>query len=264
MAGTDSTQTPMSVNSITGGPAIILVKPQLGENIGMVTRAMLNNGLTELRLVKPRDGWPNPAAEASAAGAIEVLENAKVFETTEEAVADLHKVYATTARTRDMTKPVAVPHHAAKEMRAFDQSGQKVGVLFGPEKAGLHNDDVVLADTVISVPLNPKFSSLNLAQAVLLISYEWYQLGVDVPDQELLLGSSPLATKGELVNFYERLEAALDESGFLWPPEKRPNMVRNLRNIFQRSHLTDQEVNTLHGVVKTLRLGPRIQSKPKK
>ncbi|KLN59274.1 rRNA methyltransferase [Kiloniella spongiae] len=264
MAGTDSTQATLAQTSKTGGPAIILVKPQLGENIGMVTRAMLNNGLTELRLVKPRDGWPNPAAEASAAGAIEVLEKAQVFETTEEAIADLHKVYATTARTRDMTKPVAVPHYAAKEMRAFDQFGQKVGVLFGPEKAGLHNDDVVLADTVISVPLNPKFSSLNLAQAVLLIAYEWFQQGVDVPDEELLLGSSPLATKDELLNFYKRLEAALDESGFLWPPEKRPNMVRNLRNIFQRAHLTDQEVNTLHGVVKTLQLGPRVQKSPKK
>ncbi|WP_020591971.1 RNA methyltransferase [Kiloniella laminariae] len=254
MAGTDGTQ-----SRIAGGPVIILVGPQLGENIGMVARAMLNNGLTELRLVKPRDGWPNPAAEASAAGAIEVLEQAMVFETTAEAIADLNHIFATTARTRDMTKRVVVPHRAAQEMRALDQAGQKIGILFGPEKAGLHNDDVVLSDTVISVPLNPSFSSLNLAQAVLLVAYEWFQQGTEVPDQELVLGSSDLAPKAELVNFYERLEGALIENGFLWPPEKRPNMIRNLRNIFQRALLTQQEVNTLHGVVKSLRQGPRKQ-----
>ncbi|WP_343559960.1 RNA methyltransferase [Kiloniella sp. b19] len=259
MAGTDSTKKHVTKGSTEGyenGPVVILVKPQLGENIGMVCRAMLNNGLTRLRLVKPRDGWPNPAAEASASGALEVLQKAEVFETTEEAIADLNHVFATTARSRHMTKPVVVPRRAAQDMRAMiDGQGEQVGVLFGPEKAGLHNDDVVLADTLITVPLNPTFASLNLAQAVLLMAYEWFQLGTDVPEYELVTGTSQVASKDELVNFFNRLEASLDEAGFLYPPEKRPNMVRNLRNIFQRADLTSQELQTLHGVVKALRLG---------
>lgn len=247
MAGTDKTET-----AIQGGPAIILVRPQLGQNIGMVARAMLNCGLTELRLVAPRDGWPNPDAEASAAGATEVLENAKVFPTTADAVADLQRVYATTARTRDMTNIVETPRQAAGGMKTAVASGQSVGVQFGPERAGLKNDDIALADTVIEVPLNPAFSSLNLAQAVLLIGYEWFQASDTSPAREMITAGNRVATKGELVNFFVRLEKSLEESGFLHPPEKTPIMVRNIRNMFQRADLTEQEVNTLHGIISAL------------
>ena len=163
------------------GPAIILVDPQLGENIGMVARAMLNCGLSELRLVRPRDGWPNPAAQSAASGADRVLDAARHFPTTLEAVADLHLVYAATARPRDMVKPVVVPQRAAAEIRAAADRGCAAGVLFGPERAGLVNDDVALADAVLEVPLSPAFASLNLAQAVLLLGYEWYQAEAKAP-----------------------------------------------------------------------------------
>lgn len=248
MAGTDKTETLL----VRGGPAVILVNPQLGQNIGMVARAMLNCGLTELRLVAPRDGWPNPDAEAAAAGATLVLEQAKVFPTTAEAVADLQRVYATTARARGMTKVVETPRTAIGGMRAAAAHGQSVGVLFGPERAGLKNDDIALADTILEVPLNPGFSSLNLAQAVLLVGYEWFQAADETPSSELVINSTRPATKGELINFFQRLEKALDESGFLYPPEKTPIMVRNIRNMFQRADLTEQEVNTLHGIISAL------------
>ncbi|WP_282609545.1 RNA methyltransferase [Pelagibius sp. Alg239-R121] len=247
MAGTDKTETP-----IQGGPAVILVTPQLGQNIGMVARAMLNCGLTELRLVAPRDGWPNPDAEASSAGATFVLEQAKVFPTTAEAVADLQRVYATTARARGMTKTVETPRTAVGGMRSAAAQGRSVGVLFGPERAGLLNDDIALADTILEVPLNPAFSSLNLAQAVLLIGYEWFQAADQTPASELVINATRPATKGELINFFSRLEKALDESGFLYPPEKTPIMIRNIRNLFQRADLTEQEVNTLHGIISAL------------
>lgn len=168
MAGTDHAR------SVAGsGPAIVLVEPQLGENIGACARAMLNCGLTDMRLVNPRDGWPNPAAEAMAAGAIQVLETARVYPTTAEACADLTYVLATTARPRGVTKQALVPRAAAAQLRARIDADQPAGVLFGPERAGLVNEDVTLADAVITVPLNPGFSSLNLAQAVLLVGYEW-------------------------------------------------------------------------------------------
>ena len=249
MAGTDHRQT--SPASPGGGPAIILVEPQLGENIGTTARAMYNCGLTDLRLVNPRDGWPNPRAESAASGADVVLENARLFESTEAAVADLIRVYATTARRRDMVKPVLAPRLAAQEMRQLEARGETFGVLFGPERTGLSNDDVVLAEAILAVPLNPAFSSLNLAQAVLLISYEWY-LGEQPETRELPQAGSRPATSEELVHFFRHLEEDLTEAGFLLPIEKRPIMVRNLRNIFQRARLTDQELRTLHGVVRSL------------
>ena len=162
-------------------PAIILVAPQLGENIGAVARAMLNCGLTDLRLVNPRDGWPNPAAEAMASGAVVVLEQARVFDTVEAAIADLQAVYATTARGRDMLKPVVTPRQAVTEIHQHSQIGQRCGILFGPERAGLSNEDLVYADAALMVPLHPGFSSLNLAQAVLLVAYEWFQAQDNTP-----------------------------------------------------------------------------------
>ncbi len=249
MCGTDK-----SKQSRAGGPAIVLVDPQLGENIGMVARAMLNCGLSELRLVRPRDAWPNPAAEAAASGAGEVLARAQLFDSTEAAIAGLQRVYASTARARDMLKPVVTPRQAATEMRAAP-AASRVGVLFGPERSGLTSDDVALADTVISVPLNPAFSSLNLAQAVFVVGYEWILGEMETPAREVPMGATRPATKQELLGFFARLEAALDASGFLQPVEKRPIMVRNLRTLFQRADLTEQEVRTLHGIVSALTSG---------
>lgn len=250
MAGTDKTR-----QGIEGGPAVILVDPQLGENIGMCARAMLNCGLTELRLVRPRDGWPNEAAVSAAAGADRILAEPRLFETTADAVADLQRVYATTARLRDMEKPLLTPRAAAEGLRAAEAGGERAGVLFGPERAGLVNDDVALADAAITVPLNPAFSSLNLAQSVLLIGYEWFQAGAEAPAVRLTRPGTGIASKAELVNFFGRLEQALDETGFLVPVEKRPVMVRNIRNLFTRAELTAQEVQTLHGILSALRRG---------
>ncbi|ALJ35992.1 RNA methyltransferase [Azospirillum brasilense] len=238
--------------SVLGGPTIILVQPQLGENIGACARAMLNCGLTELRLVKPRDGWPNEKAVAAASGADPVLDGAKLYETTAEAVADLNVVFATTVRTRGMIQEFVTPRVAATELRAHVDSGHKTGVLFGPERTGLVNDDLTLASTLITVPLNPAFSSLNLAQAVLLIGYEWFQTGETPPDRVLHTGQTRPATKAELVNFFEHLEGDLDRTGFFTSPEKRPSMVRTLRNALERMQMTEQEVRTFHGVVAAL------------
>ena len=247
MAGTDKGRP-----SMTGGPSIILVEPQLGENIGMVARAMLNCGLTRLSLVRPRDGWPNPAAEAAAAGANAVLDGASVYASTRDAVAGCRRVYATTARPRGMVKPVLTPQAAARDMRGLQARGAAVALLFGPERSGLTNDDLVLADRVIAVPLNPAFASLNLAQAVLIIGYEWFQAADPDPGENLARGVGLPAARAELLNFLARLERALDAGQFFHPPEKRAVMVRNLRNVFLRGDLTDAELRTLHGVVSAL------------
>ncbi len=255
MAGTDKTITDTIGPEATDNPApaIVLIHPQLGENIGMVARAMLNCGLTELRLVEPRDGWPNEAAINASAGADVVLENAKIFETTEEAIADLERVYATTARPRDMVKDVMIPRAAAKDMREFINDDGKVGVLMGREAKGLNNKDIALSDVIIQVPLNPGFCSLNLAQAVLLVGYEWFQAVDKTPDQvQTHPRDTRPANKEELVGLFEHLEDELDEAGFLYPPEKRPAMVVNIRNVFQRAQMTEQEVRTFRGVVAKL------------
>ena len=235
------------------GPAIILVRPQLSENIGTAARAMLNNGLTDLRLVGPKPDWLSERAIAAASGADRVVMGAKVFDTTAQAIADLNRVWATTARNRFMVKPVDTPKTAAAAMHEIAAQGQKFGVLFGPERTGLENDDVSLADTVVTVPLNPDYSSLNLAQCVLLVAYEWYQaMGPELPQRHMTKGAEPPATKEKLQHFFDHLERELDECGFLRIPDKRPVMVRNIRNLFQRAHLTGQEVQTLHGIVHEL------------
>ncbi len=259
MAGTDRTKRGM--DGAGGGPAIVLVAPQLAENIGTVARAMLNCGLTDLRLVRPRDGWPNPKAAPAASGADAVLDAARVYDRTEDAIAELAHVYATTARPRDMVKPVATPRQAAGAMRAAFERGEPVGILFGGERAGLDNDDIVLADTVVTVPLNPSFASLNLAQAVLLVGNEWYQAGPVEPPEGMDRGAPP-ATKAELGNFFEHLEQELDRAEFFRVAEKRPTMVRALRNLFQRAHPTEQEVRSLHGVVTALS-GRRKDGRPR-
>jgi tRNA/rRNA methyltransferase len=234
------------------GPAVVLVEPQLGENIGTAARAMLNCGLTDLRLVNPRDGWPSEKAATASAGALVVIESARVFDTTEAAVADLEKVYATTARRRDMSQRIVTARKAAEEIRAHEAMERRVGVLFGPERTGLFNDDLALADTLVTIPLNPGFTSLNLAQCVLLIGYEWWTAEDATPDDYLHTGASRPATKGEMLNMFEHLEAELDEGGFFTTEDKKPHMVRNLRTMFQRAHMTEQEVRTFHGVVAAL------------
>ncbi len=233
-------------------PAIILVRPQLSENIGTAARAMLNCGLEDLRLVAPRSDWLQDRAFAAASGADRVLLAATVFATTAEAVADLNHVWATTARNRFMVKEVDTPRTAATAMRAAIGVGEAVGVLFGPERTGLENDDVTLADTILSVPVNPDYSSLNLAQCVLLVGYEWFQSADLPPPEAMSRGDTGPATKEKLQGFFDHLERELDACGFLRVTEKRPTMVRNIRNLFQRARLTGQEIQTLHGIVHEL------------
>ena len=257
MAGTDRSRDAAAA----AGPAIVLVEPQLGENIGACARAMLNCGLGDLRLVRPRDGWPNPRAEAMASGATAVLDAVRLFDTTAEACADLNFVLATTARIRDMAKPALTPRAAAGAFRARVAAGQAVGVLFGPERAGLVNEDVAIADAVLSVPLNPAFASLNLAQAVLLVGYEWYQAGDETPSAALMDTDSPPATVATREYFLARLEALLEEAGFFFPEHLGPSMKQNLRTLFTRAGMSDQEVQTLHGVLRALSEGPRRRSR---
>jgi tRNA/rRNA methyltransferase len=233
-------------------PAIVLVEPQLGENIGMAARAMANCALSDLRLVRPRDGWPNEKAVANASGADAILDGARLFESTEAAIADLTEIYATTARSRGMIKRVLKPGAAVAAMRATVSAGGRPGVLFGPERTGLNNDDVALADAVVSVQVNPGFTSLNLAQAVMIVGYEWFQAGADTPDEQLVATHTLPATKAELHGFFDHLERELDAAGFLAVPEKRPSMIRNIRNIFERAALTETEIKTLHGIVTRL------------
>src|SRR6202521_1883151 len=255
MAGTDHSRAAAS-----GGPAIILVEPQLGENIGTAARAMANCGLDDLRLVAPRDGWPNPKAVSAASGADTVLDQARLYPDLRSAVADLRHVYAATARDRYMVKRAVTPRLGAQEIRGFLGIGEPCGVVFGPERTGLVNDDITLADTVLNVPLNPAFSSLNLAQAVLIVGYEWFSSGAAPPPQTLRRGGSRPATKEELLNFFDHLEEELEKNGFLRNRESRPSMVRNLRSLFQRAQCTEQELRTLHGVV-TAFAGPRERAK---
>ncbi len=253
MAGTDRGRTP---EASPHGPAFVLVQPQMGENIGAAARAMWNFGLRRMRLVAPRDGWPNPAAVAMASGAGGLLDDAQLFPTTAEAVADCGTVYATTARPREMTKRVLTPEAAMAEARGITAAGGRVAVLFGPERAGLANEDVVLADTIVSVPVNPAFGSLNLAQCVLLTAYEWRRQG------EALAGSAQSdeperADSADVGRLLDHLEAELDAAGFFYPAQKRPAMLANLHNLFRRAPLTDAEIRTLRGVVRALAEGPR-------
>jgi tRNA/rRNA methyltransferase len=251
MAGTDRSR-----GGLTGGPAIILVEPQLGENIGTAARAMLNCGLDDLRLVRPRDGWPSDRAVAAASGADRVLDKARLYPDVPAAIADLKHVYAATARDRYMVKRELTPRRAAEEMRGFVAADEACGILLGPERTGLVNDQIALADTVLTVPLNPAFSSLNLAQAVLIIGYEWFTARTEPQAEIMHTGHSRPANKAELLRFFDHFEEALVLSGFLRHADKRPSMTRNLRNLFQRAQCTEQELRTLHGVI-TAFLGPR-------
>jgi tRNA/rRNA methyltransferase len=228
-------------------PAIILVRPQLGENIGKAARAMLNFGLTDLRLVAPRDGWPNPDAGPAASGADIVLEKAQLFDSIADAIADCTHVYATTVRKRGVTKPVVTPAEAAHAIHA--EPGRS-GILFGPERSGLESDDVAIARIIITVPINPEFGSLNLAQAVILCAYEWSK-GVALaqpPATEL----DPPAPQAELDGMIGQLEDMLDAAGYFYPPDRIPTSKRTLRTLLTKPGWNAQEVRTLRGVLSAL------------
>ncbi len=259
----DHVPDPDDNRALSAQPAIVLVRPQLGENIGAAARAMANFGLDQLRLVAPRDGWPNADAERNASGAPGVLDNVTLHEDTPGAVADLQFLVATTARARDMVKPVLTPEQAIAVTRERLAAGERCGIIFGPERTGLENDEVALADAIVMAPVNPRFASINLAQAVLLIGYEWIKSepaasigrhtatdGIAGPGEHLR--RSQRATREELIGFLEHLERELDAHGFFKAQHMRALMVRNLRNIFTRAPLTEQEVRTLRGVVASL------------
>jgi len=256
MAGTDSERVMM-----TGGPAIILVEPQLGENIGMVARAMANFGLSELRLVKPRDGWPNDKARASASRADHVIDAALVFDDLRSALADIAFAVATTARERDNFKPVRGPVEAARDLRRRDRAGQRVAILFGREKFGLFNEEVGLADEIVTFPVNPAFASLNIAQAVLLMSYEWMKSGLE-RETDTAFASPELepAPKEQLHGLFDQLESALDARGYFRPEERRAKMVDNLRAVLTRPGFADAEIHVLRGIISSLdRFSPALR-----
>ncbi len=246
---------------IEGAPIVILVRPQLADNIGATARAMANGGLFHLRLVAPRDGWPQDRAWRMASGADRILEAATLHASVAEAVADLHHVYATCPRPRHIVKPVLTARGAAAEWRLVGARGLRAGILFGPERAGLDNDDMAHADALVRFPLNPAFMSLNLAQAVMIAAYEWWTAAEATPPRWLMTNETHIATKGELENFLTHLTAELDECGFLRNLPKRPGMVRNIRHFFERGEVTEQELRTLHGVVTELALGRRSRGR---
>lgn len=233
-------------------PSIILVNPQLAENVGMTARAMMNCGLYNLRLVAPREDHLSPKAISASSNAEEILYNAKIYNTTSDAIADLNQVYASTARHRDQTKAVYNAGDAGQEIAKLLKQDIKCGIMFGCERTGLHNDDVCLANAIINIPLNPKHCSLNLSQAVLLVGYEFYKTQIDIPEIQFVTNQSELAGKDKIIKFLEHLEEELVECGNFKIGEKREKMVINLRNIFTRNMLTEQELNSLYGVINYL------------
>jgi cysteinyl-tRNA synthetase/tRNA/rRNA methyltransferase len=231
---------------IGNSPVVILVRPQLADNIGAAARAMANGGLFHLRLVAPRDGWPQETAWRNASGAQRILEQLTLHDTVADATADLHHVYATCPRPRHIVKPVLTARGAALELRDIADRGLRAGLLFGPERAGLDNDDMAEADALIRYPLNPAFTSVNLAQAVMVMAYEWWQAADETAPRVLMTNESSVAVKG------------------LRNAPKRPGMVRNLRHLFQRGEVTQQELRTLHGVVTELAIGRRVRGRVEK
>jgi tRNA/rRNA methyltransferase len=235
-------------------PCIILKDAQLAENIGAAARVMANFGLTDMRLVNPRDGWPQPKAWASASGADWPLDEAKVFARLDDAIADLRLVLATTARPREAALPVMNPGAGALALRAAAIAGHGCGVVFGGERAGLESDDVALCHGIITAPVDPRFASLNLAQSVAIVAYEWRLTETDAPPAGFEAEAAP-AQQAAMLGLYAQLEAELDAGGFFHPPEKRPSMVRNLRIALGRARFTEQEVRTLRGVITALAKG---------
>ena len=236
-------------------PAVILNEPQLAENIGAVARAMANFGLRDLRLVRPRDGWPQDRAWAAASGANWPLDGALVFDRLEDAIADLQLVLATTARPRELRLPVMTPREAAGELHAAAATGRATGLLYGGERAGLETRDIALCQGVVTIPVDERFRSLNLGQAVVVTAYEWGVAALDSPPEIFAKNMEPPAGQQALHGLYGQLEGELHAAGFFHPPEKTPGMINNLRAIFARAGLSDQEVSTLRGVITALAKG---------
>ncbi|GGE43864.1 RNA methyltransferase [Actibacterium pelagium] len=233
-------------------PAFVLVRPQMGENIGGAARAMWNFGLDRMRVVEPRDGWPNQKAVAMASGAGRLLDEAGLFGGTDEALADCDYVFATTARPRGLTKPVVTPERAMEQARAMIGEGKKVAVLFGPERAGLENDDIARANAIISVPVNPEFASLNLAQCVLLTAYEWRRQTENVVPEVMELAKTEFASKLEIQKLGDHFEERMEQAGFFFPETKAEGMKQNLRNLWSRMPLTRADVQTFHGMLRQM------------
>jgi len=241
----------MSENNLCQ-PAIVLVRPQLAENVGMAARAMMNCGLYQLRLVAPREDHLGAKALAASSGAEEILQNAVVYPDTAAAVADLDFLFATTARRRNQIKTVLTADKAMSRASELIGSGSHCGILFGPERTGLENDDISLANAIIEIPLNPRHCSLNLSQAVLLAGYEWYKTQIEVADEQFVVNATQLANKQQLLAFFAFLEEQLQDFKNLEDEEKRPTLLRNLHNIFTRNQMTVQELNTLYGIIRYL------------
>jgi tRNA/rRNA methyltransferase len=255
LAGTDHRHAPQAGPQ----PVVVLVRPQMGENIGTAARAMLNFGLTRLRLVDPACGWPNAKAVNAASGASVVLNGVEIFASTRAAVADLHRVYATTARPREMAKPVFTGEAAGRELRRRLSVGERVGVLFGPERTGLENEDVALADAIVSIPLNPGFASLNLAQAVLLVAYEFHRAGDSTPPVQAADALEP-APKADVDRLLAHLVEMLEGTSFFRSSDRRESRIRELELLLHRRELQQVEVQTLRGVIKGLVQRGRGQS----
>lgn len=244
----------MTSSSNSQKPIIVLVRPQMGRNIGASIRAMVNCGFYDLRLVDPRDGWPDPEADDLSAGAIELMNDVQVYKTLEDAISDCQLVLGTTARRRDMVKEIYTAKTACKKAFQDIHNGLNVAFLFGPERTGLLNDDIAQCTGIITIPLNPDFSSLNLAQAVLLLTYEYSQLiySQDLPEQNFYTGDSPTATQKEIRDFLERLIQEMNDGHFFRNKDVRPHLERNISNLVTRAQPTEQEIKTLHGIVSAL------------
>ncbi|MCT4682801.1 MAG: RNA methyltransferase [Roseicyclus sp.] len=242
----------MTESPSTAQPAFILVRPQMGENIGAAARAMWNFGLDRMRVIAPRDGWPNERAVALASGAGRLLDHAGLHEDVAGAISDCTYVFATTARPRGMTMPVVTPERAMQQARAILAEGGRVGVMFGPERAGLENDDIARANAIISVPVNPDFPSLNLAQCVLLCAYEFRRAGDVTPPEVMEMAGTDFATGAEVAALGDHMEAQLEEAGFFFPPAKAESMRRNLRQVWGRLPLTRADVQTFHGILRQM------------
>ncbi len=250
----DKSEKPITPN-LGPDPEIVLVRPQMGENIGAAARAMLNFGLDRMRIIAPRDGWPNPSAVAMASGAGRVLDRAGVFDTLAEGIGDCDYVFATTARTRDLAKPILSPERAMEQARALQNQGKKVAILFGPERTGLENPEISPANALISVPVNPKFASLNLAQCVLLTAYEWKRQSSEVSHDVMAWAGSERASAIEVEKLAQHYEARLDEAGFFFPDTKAQVMKTALRNMWSRMPMSRSDVQIFHGILRQILRG---------
>lgn len=237
---------------ISGQVSILLIRPQMGENIGAAARAMANFGLSDLRIVSPRDGWPNQKAIDMASGAFDIIPQPQIFESFDDAIKDLNKLYATTARPRDMVKPVYTPDAAIEDALPLLHSDGKVGFVFGPERTGIENEELSRCHAIINVPTNPDFSSLNLGQCVLLMAHAFSRVSIEANSKATPMGDSMPVSQDKLDEFLGRLEGELEAADFFKSDAIKPSMVKNIRNLFIRNDLSDQEVKTLHGVVTAL------------